>query len=299
MNFEKNNTKWVFFLGSSSEPDNRHIFDLAYGINCLESTGISKENIEIYIDGSNRANIEKLANTGSSENYDIKTSADFFHSMGENTHENMIMFVSGHGSPYGIDAAANVTPYLLMDRLKNTPNLRNAVVFLGQCYAGIFNYTGAGKSKTEDVDVIFIGATSLHPSMSTRTTETFNNKSGLAWVANVFLLFVFKWFTAPIDIDGDGKTTIIDCYKYAGCMTNNQNKYSRHQCFELSLSARDTYAKAVQKLHDAKIDNSPFIDIIDLELKAADQQYMLSLEVYHVHQECWILNSVPAQRITI
>lgn len=50
-------TKWVLFLASPEEPEERHVLDLAFGLHCLESAGVSSENIEIYIDGDNRQNI--------------------------------------------------------------------------------------------------------------------------------------------------------------------------------------------------------------------------------------------------
>ena len=46
-------TKWVLFLASSSEPEDRHVSDLAFGIYCLENRGINPADIFIYIDGNN------------------------------------------------------------------------------------------------------------------------------------------------------------------------------------------------------------------------------------------------------
>lgn len=299
MQFDKKNTKWILFLGSSSEPENRHIFDIAYGLMCLEASGVDENGIEIYIDGSNRGNIDKLVHTGSSNKFVIKKTEDFFADKDKNTHENVVIFVSGHGSHFGIDASITVTPHKLLRRIKETPNLKHAVAFLGQCYAGTFNYTSAGRGSNGDVEVIFIGATSLHPSLSIRTTEQLKNGQDLPWIANVFLLFVFKWFQNPVDIDGDGKNTVMDCYKYAGCMANNLNKAGRRSTFEQSLTARGKYMQAAAATQTARAAADPLLGMKELQEAAAEQQYNQSFDLYHIHQECWILNSVPAQRIFI
>lgn len=304
MQLRKNNTKWIFFLGTSHghEPENRHIFDLAYGVKCIEANGIQSKDIEIYIDGTNRGNIEKIIQTGTTNNYNIQATQVFFQNKDKNQHENSVIFVSGHGSHLGIDAAPPVSPHALLSCLKQTPNLKNSIVFLGQCYAGTFNYTAAGKKHDNDTNIILIGATSLHSSLSSQTSETFLNGQDLPWVANVFLLFVFKWLENPVDIDGDGKNTIIDCYKYAGCMANNYNKANRSNSFEQSIIARQKFIDITKEYHI--ISTSPAPDpsqlmIKKLELFNAQQDYKRSFDIYHTHQECWILNSYPAQVIEL
>ena len=304
MQLKTSNTKWVFFLGASNgvEPENRHVFDIAYGIKCIESTGASPSDIEAYIDGGNRENIAKLISTGSLNNHKIQSTQDFFKNSSSNKHENIIIFISGHGDFLGIDADPQVSPHRLLSCLKSTPSLKNSIVFLGQCYAGTFNYTGAGKKQKDDVDVIFIGATSLHSSLSSTTTEIFANNQEVSWVANVFLLYVFKWIEKPIDIDGDGRNTIIDCYKFAGCMANNFNKNRRLHSFDRSLQAREKHSQAAQRfqLASATFPQDPTqLQIKQLELAHAQQEYLSSCDIYHTHQECWILNSMPAQHIEL
>lgn len=299
MQLKKNNTKWVFFLGISNgkDPEQRHIFDLAYGIKCLEANGIQAKDIEIYIDGINRTNISALIQTGTNNTYNIKSTKEFFKDKDKNQHENSVIFISGHGGPLGIDADSLVSPHTLITSLKQTPNLKNSIVFLGQCFAGTFNYIPARKSKTEKVDIILIGATSLHSSLSSRTTEKFLNNQELSWVANVFLLFVFKWFEKPVDIDGDGKYTITDCYKYAGCMANHFNKANRSSSFEQSIEARDRYKQKKIDYERSRLLDPALEKIKALELRRAVEDYDRSCDIYHTHQECWILNSVPAQII--
>lgn len=288
------NTHWVLFLPCQNEPDDRHVQDLVHGIFCLESCGISPKNISIYIDGSNRQNFDRLISIGAQNQYNIKVTSDFFNDCDHNTHENLVIFVTGHGSMNGLDSSPTITPYKLLDRLKKTPNLKQGIIYLGQCFAGVFNYLPAGKrhfKSSEDPEIIFIGATSLHESLSTPTTE---NIKGIdyPWVANQFLYHVFKWISAPQDIDGDGKHTVIDSYKYAGISSNLTNRRFKIGAFVSSVDLHEKW-NAAKKEHEA--DNTNLGKL--LTFRALDQQYYEKLNLNYIHQECWILNSVPAQSI--
>lgn len=140
-------TKWVLFLASPEEPEERHVLDLAFGLHCLESAGVSSENIEIYIDGDNRQNIISWMSIGSNNPYEILPTEHFFNTHGANAHSNLVMFVTGHGGPNGIAGKQDITPYLLLTTLKTMPGLEKAIVYLGQCFAGVFNYIGAGSGR--------------------------------------------------------------------------------------------------------------------------------------------------------
>jgi hypothetical protein len=292
----KGNTNWVMFLAANGDPEDRHVFDLAFGIFCLESAGVNPNDIHIYIDGQDRVMISKLIAVATKHTYHIKTTQDFIDNRKDNSYENLIMFITGHGSIDGIDAAKPITPCALLNSIKNTPTLQHAVVYLGQCYAGIFNYIGAGRGRRKesehDPDVIFIGATNLHESLSVSTTESLPG-GNFPWIANLFLLYVFKWLSKPIDVDGDGKVTIIDSYKYAGVMSNTMNKTFKIRSFVRSL---DLHAKwdAAKNTHD--LHNTPQTL---LAFQSIEAMYITNLTSNHIHQECWILNSIPAQFLEI
>lgn len=288
------NTHWALFLPCANEPDDRHVKDLVHGVFCLESCGIPPNNISIYIDGSDRQNFHKLISIGAHNQYNVKNTSDFFFDCESNTFENLVIFITGHGSMNGLDSSPSITPYKLLDRLKTAPNLKRGIVYLGQCFAGIFNYLPAGQRRVEgsnDPEVIFIGATSLHESLSSPTTE---NIKGIQypWVANQFLYHVFKWISSPIDIDGDGKNTVIDSYKYAGISSNMTNRRFKIGSFVDSVNLHEQWSLA-KKAHEA--DTTDLAKM--LKLKAIDQQYYEKLNLNYIHQECWILNSVPAQSI--
>ncbi|VWC18449.1 hypothetical protein BLA13014_05587 [Burkholderia aenigmatica] len=290
------NTKWVLFLSAKADAEWRHIMDLAFGLFCLEQAGVAISDIFIYVDGADRVSIENFIKNGTKSKFVVKESKDFFDDQKNNSHENLVMFVTGHGGPDGIDAVQPITPYGLLNCIKTSPKLARAIVYLGQCYAGIFNYIGAG-SKTDqngvaDPEVIFLGATNLHESLSSSTSETFVS-GPVSWEANLFLLFAFKWFSNPVDIDGDGKHTIIDSYKYAGVFSNAINKSIKASglAHSVDLQARWVIARAA---HGANPSPQTLV-----ALDAAYTQYAAQLALLYVHQECWILNAIPSQRIEL
>lgn len=294
MSLIRGRTRWVLFLSSSGEPDQRHIFDLVFGLVCLEKAGVLRDDISIYVDCNDPAVVSPWFKAVSNHSYELKSSRDFFLDLQVNKHDNMVMFVTGHGSIEGIDAPAPIKPFALIDGLKKAPGLAQAIIYLGQCYAGIFNYIGAGKRQGKDAgndpDIILVGATSLHQSISASTTEDFPIK-GVSWVANLFLLHVFKWISSPVDVDGDGRCTVIDSYKYAGVHSNTSNKevkaHAFHSCmriYPLLMEANATHAK------DPTDQNR-------LNLMGLNTRYGKELDMHATHQECWILNAIPAQSL--
>jgi hypothetical protein len=288
------NTRWVLFLSSRADAEPRHVQDLAFGVMCLEQAGVSIKNIDIYVDGSDRVSIDNFIKSGTASPVTVKRSKDFFTDQAKNTHENLVMFVTGHGCLEGLDADPLITPHGLLNSIKSSPNLKQAIVYLGQCYAGIFNYIGAGSKSlgngVSDPDVIFIGATNLHESLSHSTSETLVT-GPQNWPANLFLLFAFKWFLNPVDVDGDGKHTIIDSYKFAGVISNAWNKQLKAQSFPQTHDLQKKW-EAAKDAHDHSASPTN-----QANLDAAATLYKKHLEVMYVHQECWILNAIPSQRI--
>lgn len=55
MSLRSERTKWVMFLPCSKEEvEPRHVFDIVFGVLCLEKAGINPQDISIYIDSPNR-----------------------------------------------------------------------------------------------------------------------------------------------------------------------------------------------------------------------------------------------------
>jgi hypothetical protein len=286
-------TKWVLFLASSSQAEQRHIMDLAFGIHSLEKAGVSEQDIFVYIDGSDTSNINQWLAHGSVNQYIVKPTQEFFIDQKSNSHENLIMFITGHGSIEGLDASTSIAPSQMVECLKNSPNLQRAVVYFGQCDAGIFNFMSVGRTargqQEHDPDIVFVGATNLHASVSSPTTESLAS-GAMPWVANLFLLYVFHWIQKPVDVDGDGKYTIMDSYKFAGAKANSENKLMKLQgfvdCVNLHQQCRDAGQAMKQSPDDlnAKLNYESFL-----------KSYSNKLDLQFVHQEPWILNSRPAQ----
>lgn len=294
MSLIKGNTRWVLFLPSRVDAEARHIQDLAFGVMCLEQAGASIADVYIYIDGADRISIDNFIKSGSTSSLTVRQSKDFFTDQANNTHENLVMFVTGHGGLDGLDSEPPITPCRLLDSIKSSPDLKQAVVYLGQCYAGIFNYIGAGSKQVtngaNDPNVIFIGATNLHESLSHSTSELLIT-GPQSWPANLFLLFAFKWFLTPMDVDGDGRYTIIDSYKFAGAFSNMVNKALKAEAFPRTHLLQQRWQSA-KTAHEQQPTCTTLAN-----LEAAATLYKKHLEVMYVHQECWILNSIPAQKI--
>ncbi|MFS1813507.1 hypothetical protein [Escherichia coli] len=296
MSLRSERTRWVMFLPcSKAAVEFRHVVDLVFGVMCLEKAGINPDDISIYID-SPSMNYDGAFALASRYPFKSKPSAVFFNDLNDNTYDNIVMFVTGHGGPHGLDAQKPIPPSQLLKALKEAPNLKNAVVYLGQCYAGTFNFVGAGKRNEFEADVILIGATNLNESLSSGTSETFANGVVFPWSANIFLLHVFKWMSSPTDIDGDGLYTVMDSYKHAGIYTNYVNKRIKNEGFSdiIDMHAECNRLKAL-----ASIETGDFnVDFKNkMEFDAKKSQFDNLLTIHHTHQECWILNSRPAQKI--
>ncbi|CAM3958211.1 hypothetical protein CCOS865_02674 [Pseudomonas reidholzensis] len=286
----KGSTRWVLFLGAKGEPEQRHVLDLAFGLMCLESAGVAQTDLSIYVDGQDRASILQWISLGSINTHSVLSSSDFFADCALNTHENIVVFVSGHGSHAGIDAPVTITPHALLQSIKQSPRLKNAVIYLGQCFAGIFNYMPVSRTRPGDVEAIFIGATNLYESLSSSTTERLVGGDA-SWCANLFLLGVFKWLMDAVDVDGDGRCTVMDSYKYAGVHSNAMNKKIKKSLFVRSFEMHEKWEAARQESID-----KPSL-AARVALKAIQKSYSSELDLRYVHQECWILNSLPAQRL--
>jgi hypothetical protein len=291
MSLTNEKTAWFFLSGSSSHFETRHIDDIGFGISCLESRGISDKDIFVFIDGPS-ADIHSQLSLFTSKPYSVNTTDNFLPLVSTNSYDNIIIFVTGHGSVDGIDTQTILKPYPLISAIKNAPGIKTAIVFLGQCYAGTFNYMQAGGTPS----IVIIGATNLFLSMSNETTE-----NGITWAANAFLLNLFHWIRSPVDIDGDGKLTIMDAYKFAGAFCNQSNIASRRDNFFAIINARDEIkAKIAEKDILVKTDpTSPQVAVLVNIINTLAKNCFDALGNSINHQEAWILNAVPPQSIEL
>lgn len=277
MGLISSDTLWIFLLASSGEPEIRHIYDIIFGVCNLELKGIKPENIRLVIDGD-KETISANIKTYIENEYNIYPSSYLETIIKNSSYNNIVVFVTGHGYfEQGIDAPNPIRPYDLLNNLRCNEVTENIVIYLGQCYAGIFNYVNVSNAPK----TIIIGATNLYPSISCEISKS-------SWMANLFLFNLFKWISSPIDIDGDGKFTVMDSYKYAGAETNRYCHQYKGDCLKRILQILDEQ----KSLHNEN-------ETIEkqLKLKALNDELFLKQTIHYNHQEPWILNAVPAQTL--
>ncbi len=309
-------TRWILWSPSKSDPEERHIYDVAFSLLCLESKGVDPKDIILIIDGGGSEFIKERIRIASRNDYTIYKTENLFEIFDNtNSYKNLVLIVTGHGSVDGILAQSFIKPYPLIHRIKTITNLKCGIVILGQCYAGIFNYINAQAvyprrekllirlirmaqykffknnihpNILQECPVVIIGATNLHESISISIKEEFLDSLPIQWVANTFLAMFFKWIKEPIDVDGDGRFTLMDAYKYAGSKSNDVNKQNK----------KDDFFKPfleLQKLSEIVL--LPKTPDIVAEIKSLEEQINKTIYMRFVHQESWILNSIPAQSI--
>lgn len=168
MQLLSNDTLWIFLLASSREVEVRHIYDIAFGVCSLEHKGIKSKNIRLVIDGDKETILANIKNYIENE-YEIYPSSYLKTIIKNSSHNNIVVFVTGHGYfEQGIDAPNPIRPYDLLNNLRCNEVTKNIVIYLGQCYAGIFNYVDVSKAP----NTMIIGATNLYPSISSVTSTT-------------------------------------------------------------------------------------------------------------------------------
>lgn len=271
-------TLWIFLLASSREPEVRHIYDIANGVCSLENRGVNSENILLVIDGNRFIISKHLALRIKNNPYVIVESSKLKDIVQKSSYKNIVVFVTGHGYfESGIDAPSPIRPYDLLSCLRCNNITENIIIYLGQCYAGIFNYVNV----LDTPNTVIIGATNLYPSISCKI-ENYD------WSANLFLFNLFKWISHPIDIDGDGKFTVMDSYKYAGAETN---RYC-YQYKGVSLkNILQIFEEQKSLLHSTKTPEN------QLRLKELYKALLDEQAIHYNNQEPWILNAHPAQSI--
>lgn len=290
--FKLTQTNWIFVAGGAAEQ--RHLDDIIFGALVLIKNGVSPTAIHIFTDHPKASNhFEELE-----MDEQIKPLSAFFTSIKDiGGSEHCVVIVSGHGSPEGIpiiegEKVITISPSAFLDAVRSVKDIKTATIVLGQCYAGIFNFLDA---RTEP-KLSVLGATNLYSSLSSplglmQPLTTPKGKEIIsAWNANLFLAFFFLWFLHPRDVDGDGKLTLLDAFKFAGTESN------RHvQSAKINLNSQVDSAKKKFDEHTASTPPEG-IDVIQFEteklltLKALESNIKELMSLIYTHQEPWILH---------
>lgn len=292
MGLKTENTHWIFLLASRCEPDSRHVYDIKLGIDALLYSNIAHNNITVVIDSDKQQNTQLIREINGFENKDIYKSSQLTEIFQKNVYDNVVLFVNGHGDIRGLSSNPPITPHSLFSSLQNAPNLRCGIIFLGQCFAGIFNYMpvmARGKEEEKLPPLIVVGSTGLDISIS----STFNLKgTKSSYQVNIFFYFLFEWIKNPIDIDGDGNYSLTDAYKYVGyCVIGFCHKQKANYSIKIQQYIREL-EKDIEK-PVTEMDSN-----VDKKLaKSQIDTFKRQLLLYDNPQEPWLLNAIEATNV--
>lgn len=287
----RENTVWVFVAAGGAE--GRHISDLLWGISVLKRKGVRESQIYIFTDFIPTATIMNAF--GINKNIfhakylknELQKITGFKH---------MIMAVSGHGTHIGLPVSGSkLAPNDVIQAIRSCSDLESGTLILGQCYAGVFNFLPA----SDKPEIVIMGATNLYSSLSATITLKHPLISSdlklqlQSWLANIFLFYIFDWILNPTDIDGDGKVTVADMYKYAGVRSNQHLLLLKSQ---LAKTYDDWCIAAKQKLDDHESGKTLLSEI---EKKSIETQLENNLSNLYLHQEPWLLHATLARDLNI
>lgn len=264
-------SKFIFIATSSGHLEDRFLYDVNYGVAILKNQGVADEDIIVVTDATKETLVAKCTNMS---NVLFSTSSSFEFVVENADCENLFVISCCHGSISGIDSTTPIKPFSLNQALKNNKYAKNILVFLGQCYAGIFNFLDV---RDNNKNIVYIGATDIDASLSYML-------NGCEWVANISVFALFQWLKKPIDIDGDGIFSITDLYKYVSFYTNDVTR---------SIEKIQTYhlidASVKLKMEEARATpSSSFSSLITKDAAEAIRNYIVP------HQNTWMLNAIAA-----
>lgn len=283
------NTSWVFVSAYTEEVD---LDDLMFALLSLRNTGVPADKIFVFTDHPvpqvhlkhfTGIHIGKLDEIDKTYVGLIKT-------------ENVIATVLGHGGHVGIKSFSGKTiaPHPFVEMLKSPAEVKSVAVVLGQCYAGLFNYLNV-RGNTQ---VCILGATNLHLSLATLTEVEcsfhgigIDDKAKIEWVANIFLMRFFTWIGLKEDVDGDGLVSILDGYRHAGALTNDELRK-----FKVSNEKNiEEFESELTRL--LALTTKSELDLANIRRlqKVIDD----GNEVKNLHQEPWVLHPDHARRIIL
>lgn len=263
-------------LNENSDDKERFIKDIFHSIYVLQQIGVQGQNITIVSDWESK---EWEANGFSPIN--PVAPKELYETIKSIKSENLFIISCCHGSIYGIGGIDSIRPDDLISSIKSNSTMKNCVVFLGQCYAGVFNYTNV---TSEGQNIVYIGATGMRTGISSSTTWKITPTSALNWIANISVFYMFEWLSKPVDVDNDGHYSVIDLYKYVSYHTNSKTE-------QIEKEETRRFLQSQIKLELSKLVNGNK-DSLLASLEAAADKAMMRYIV--PHQDCWILNAIPA-----
>ncbi len=277
-------TCWAFVSGSAED---RHLFDIIFAVDVLRQRGVPEKNLLVFCDHPQAA--LQLGPYGITSVFGIQQLEQVVATRGDV--KAVVAVVTGHGEPAGIPVSGGspMKPTALRRAIRACATIEAGIVVLGQCYAGIFHYLDVDEAPP----LCFMGAVHLNPSLSRITNLgapilRADKTPGLQqWLANVFLTGFFDWFKKPVDVDGDGRLTLMDAYKHAGMFVYQQSLAARPRDY---VEAEKHRRGLVASLEELQADPAP-TPMKRLQVLTHLQRLSEVLEALHMHQEPWVLNA--------
>lgn len=305
MNFLDQQTLWIFVSGSNEE---RFLNDIKFGIAVLKSKGITSQNIKLFIDGELNLTLANLR-TGSADDIEVFNLSNFAVELAKSSFERAVLCSTGHGDEFGLAAANNsLTPHHLISSIRAIPGLKYGLLIMGQCYSGIFNFVDA----REEPSICILGSTGFTESLSLQITlpgqilQQLDFELGNeSWTANIFLFHFFSWILEPRDIDGSGRHTVMDAFKYASIRTNQHLQHIKCEITYKTPSLVKEYndfLNSMTKIYPSKEIfpdelNELFRNHIELTLDSHKGEVDNFIGKLYTQQEPFILNSWLAQEM--
>lgn len=278
------NTHFLYIMTSSNSLEIRFLQDIAHCSLLLSfHKGLAHDKQTIVADIP-KADLVSCFNFF--DDFNVVSSSDIYEHIKTLDCENLFIVASCHGDLYGITAKTLIRPHDLTESIKQNPHIVNCVAMFGQCYAGIFNHMDL---ICEGKHIVYIGATDMRKGISSLQTWKLNDTNKWEWCANIFVLHLARWFNSPVDVDNDGKFTIVDMYKYVSYNTNKKTEDIEKEEAKRYLDERIK----------AEIGKLPADIELGSEMKMLDEKAVKDLDYMIPHQDCWILNAEDALSITI
>lgn len=276
-------TLWVLVADSD---ENRHVFDIVFALDALRSQGINQDSVRVFTSHPDPDSLLTPFGRSVPCSELDRLASEFAQADG---YEHVVVAVTGHGHMAGV---GTIRPHQLVEAVRSVPNLKAGTLILCQCSAGVFDLLDVKKRPP----LALLGATNLDDSLSIKVAlktpiPQSNGSPGLkTWSANIFWLYFFGWIRTPEDVDGDGRLTLLDAYKFAGSISKKHILEGKGELFLQALEAADvlrTLAPRVQGPNPTVQDR--------LRLKAAQDVLDRQLGFLHFSQEPWILNAEKAR----
>ena len=268
-------TLWIFLLACDSDDKQKVslIMDVIYGIHCLKANNIKDDCIRLYTNLYKDESLKIKHDRYGAITISIRSFEEIISDFNKDNYNNLVAFVTGHGTEnctYG-----NIESQNLLDIL-TTINVKNIIIYFGQCYAGIFQYL---KLKNPG-NIIRIGATKLNKSIGCEL-------NGIDWNTNIFLYFLFTWFK-NLPYNKENKK-VINSYYYTSIETNNCLKMlNSNELLDIIKNSREL--NRLKKRYKKAKNNENYKTKLMLKFEEVLKSQNRLQDTYYNHQESWITN---------